>query len=90
VPQSAPTVSPVAVIVPPPVANERADLNLGAICGRLGFTVSAQFLADALHVQPARVDKVAKLYTETQFATICRQLQSHVSAMAELYAPETA
>ena len=75
---------------PTPRADEPATLNLGAICGRLGFTVSAQFLADVLHVQPARTDKASKLYTERQFAVICGQLVSHVSAMAELYAGEPA
>ena len=75
---------------PAPRADEPATLNLGAICGRLGFTVSAQFLADVLHVQPARTDKASKLYTERQFAVICGQLVSHVSAMAELYAGEPA
>lgn len=75
---------------PAPRADEPATLNLGAICGRLGFTVSAQFLSDTLHVQPARTDKASKLYTERQFAVICGQLVSHVSAMAELYAGEPA
>ncbi len=74
---------------PAPRADEPATLNLGTICGRLGFTMTAAFLADTLHVQPARVDKASRLYTERQYALICRQLVSHVSAMAELYAPET-
>ena len=69
---------------------EAATLNLGAICGRLGFTMTAAFLADTLHIQPARVDKASRLYTERQYLLICRQLQSHVSAMAELYAGELA
>jgi hypothetical protein len=73
-----------------PRADEPATLNLGAICGRLGFTVSAQFVADTLGVQPARTEKASKLYTETQFAVICHQLRSHVAAMAELYAGEPA
>jgi hypothetical protein len=63
-------------------------LTLGAICGRLGFTVGGAFLADQLHVRPAATDKRAQLYTETQYQTICRQLLSHVGAMAELYAGE--
>jgi predicted phage-related endonuclease len=75
---------------PSPRAEESATLNLGAICGRLGFTVSAQFLADVLHIAPAKTDKASKLYTEAQFSTICRQLVSHVGAMAELYAGEAA
>lgn len=47
-------------------------------------------MADVLHIQPARTDKASKLYTERQFAVICNQIISHVSAMAELYAGETA
>jgi putative phage-type endonuclease len=96
-PAPAPMVAPApqavsrpAAAPPAPRADEPATLNLGAICGRLGFTVSAQFLADVLHVQPARTDKASKLYTERQFAVICGQLVSHVSAMAELYAGEPA
>lgn len=67
---------------------EPATLSLGAICGRLGFTISGAFLADSLHVRPAATDKRAQLYSESQYQTICRQLLSHVGAMAELYAGE--
>ncbi|HOW49897.1 MAG TPA: YqaJ viral recombinase family protein [Rubrivivax sp.] len=66
-------------------AGEPATLKLGTICDRLGFVISAQFLADVLHIKPARSEGAAKLYTERQFALICGQLRSHVSAMAELY-----
>jgi hypothetical protein len=52
--------------------------------------VSAAFLADVLHVQPARTDKASKLYTESQFGVICQQLVSHVGAMRELYSGEVA
>lgn len=69
-----------------PAANEPATLKLGTICERLGFTVSAAFLAEHLHIQPAEVQGRAALFTETQFQLICRQLLSHVSAMGELYA----
>jgi hypothetical protein len=70
------------------ITEEYATLKLGVICERLGFTVSAAFLADTLHIRPAKAEGASKLYTETQFRTICRQLQSHVGAMAELYAAE--
>lgn len=73
-----------------PAAPEPATLSLGTICGRLGFTVSGDFLRDALHIAPARTDKRAMLYTERQFGLICQQLQSHISAMAELYSGEVA
>jgi putative phage-type endonuclease len=71
-------------------ADEPATLTLGTICGRLGFTVTAAFVADTLHVKPTREERGARYYTEGQFATICRQLVSHCSAMGELYAGETA
>lgn len=77
-----------AIPAPAPKADEPATLKLGVICERLQFTVSAAFLADVLHVAPARIEGRAQLYTESQFRTICRQLVSHVGAMAELYAGE--
>jgi predicted phage-related endonuclease len=97
----APVAAPAAPPPAPPVAPFRsgaaaaaalapATLNLGEICSRLGFTVTSAFLIDALHVPPAKVDRRASLYTEAQFALICRQLVSHISAMAELYAPVAA
>lgn len=72
------------------IADEPATLKLCTICDRLGFTVSAAFLSDALHVKPAKTDGRAMLFRESQFAVICRQLQSHIGAMAELYAGEPA
>lgn len=91
VPVSAASFPPPAASVAAPRADEPATLTLGVICERLGVTVRAEFLADTLHVKPAATPiKGCGLYTETQFATICRQLVSHVSAMAELYAGETA
>ena len=74
-----------------PSPAEPATLTLGMICERLHFTVRADFLADVLHIAPAKVEgKRPGTYTESQFQTICRQLQSHVSAMGELYSPEKA
>jgi predicted phage-related endonuclease len=80
-----------AVAASAPASDEPATLKLGDICGRLGFTVTAAFVADTLHIRPAQaVGNRPGLYTESQFASICAQLVSHVSAMAELYAGETA
>jgi len=90
-PAPAPIAPPATVAPPPPPrADEPATLKLGAICDRLGFVVSAVFLSDTLHIRPARNDGAAKLYTERQYAAICRQLIAHVGAMAELYAPAEA
>ena len=74
-----------------PAANEPATLTLGMICERLQFTVRADFLADVLHVSPAKVEgKRPGTYTESQFQTICQQLQSHIGAMGELYGQQRA
>jgi predicted phage-related endonuclease len=74
-----------------PAANEPATLTLGMICERLQFTVRADFLADVLHVSPAKVEgKRPGTYTESQFALICSQLRSHISAMGELYGQQRA
>jgi hypothetical protein len=82
-----------AAILAAPLApvNEPATLKLGTICDRLGFIVRADFLADSLHIRPAsKADGRPGLYTESQFGVICHQLRSHIGAMAELYAGETA
>jgi putative phage-type endonuclease len=88
-PIQAPTPAPAVVEfkrpVPAPVSDEPATLKLGTICERLGFTVNAAFLADTLNIHPAGTDKRAVLFRESQWPVICRQLTSHISAMAELY-----
>lgn len=91
-PTAAPAATPApAAAAPAPLANEPATLKLGDICARLGFTVTAAFVGDTLHIKPAQaVGNRPGLYTASQFARICEQLVSHVSAMAELYAGETA
>ena len=66
------------------------NLKLGVICERLGVTLTAAFVTHVLHVRPAKTDGRAVLFRQSQFPVICSQLQAHVSAMAELYAGETA
>jgi len=73
-----------------PAGDEPATLNLGVISKRLGFTISAQFLANVLRINPAKVDARSMLYTERQFRQICSELASHVNAMAVLYGKEEA
>lgn len=58
-----------------------STLKLGDICGRLGFTVNADFLA-SLGVHPVATEKNAKLYAEAKFQTICRLISDHVMALA--------
>lgn len=93
VPAVAPTPAPARAASSAPAsgpADEPATLKLGVICERLGFTVTAAFLADVLHITPAATDKTAKLYRESQWPLICRQIMAHVSAMGELYSREVA
>lgn len=66
------------------VAHETQDgptIKLGEICTRLGFTVTADFLA-SLGVSPVATDKNAKLYPASKFPTICRLISEHVMALA--------
>jgi predicted phage-related endonuclease len=63
---------------PAPRVDEPATLKLGEICGRLGFTMTGAFVADTLHVSPARVDGASKLYRESDFGRICNALRDHV------------
>ena len=90
-PAPQPVVAPVASPAAPATCShdEPATLKLGTICDRLGFTVRADFLADVLHVRHSATDKAAKLYRESDWPVICRQLVAHVSAMSELYSSET-
>jgi hypothetical protein len=86
VPQAAPPAAPPARAAAPVRKDEPATLKLGVICERLGFNVTAAFLADVLHIQHSATDKAAKLYRESDWTLICEQLQAHIGAMAELYA----
>jgi hypothetical protein len=58
-----------------------ATIKLGEICARLGFTVTADFLA-SLGVSPVAHEKNAKLYDANKFPTICRLISEHVMALA--------
>lgn len=64
-----------------PANKEAPLLNLGTICSRLGFNVTAQFLEQVLCVPPAGTEKAAKLYTEADWATICRRLRAHITTL---------
>lgn len=92
-PQPAPAPLPaVASAKPAPEARdaEPATLKLGTICERLGYTVTAAFLADVLHIQPAKTEGRSVLFRESQFPVICHQIAAHTAAMAELYTLEAA
>ena len=87
-----PVAPPVAAVRPAaaPSKPEPATLKLGVICERLGFGVTAAFLADTLHVRAAATAGRTVLYRESQWPVICAQLQAHISAMAELYGQQEA
>lgn len=76
-----PSVAPAANVVPiqrpAPATPQPATLNLGAINTRLGFTMNADFVR-RLGIEPAAVDKNARLYSEHQFDLICEALVAHV------------
>ena len=56
-------------------------IKLGEICSRLGFTITAEFLA-SLGYRPVATDKNAKLYAESQWRGICSALVQHISNVA--------
>jgi len=62
-------------------ANEPATLSLGEINARLGITMSAAFVGGTLDVAPAGTNRRALLFTESQFAAICRRLANHAQAV---------
>ena len=55
-------------------------LKLGEINARLGYTVSAEFLASLGFV--ATTERSAKLYREQDFQAICRKIADHTLALA--------
>jgi predicted phage-related endonuclease len=85
-PPPAPTVAVArpAVATQRQAANEPPTLKLGTICDRLGFTVSAAFLADTLGLPPAATDKAAKLYRESDWPRICAALVLHIQGIAQV------
>jgi hypothetical protein len=54
---------------------------LGEINARLGITMSAAFVGGTLGVTPAGTNRRALLFTESQFAAICRRLANHAQAV---------
>jgi putative phage-type endonuclease len=62
-------------------ANEPATLSLGEINARLGITMSAAFVGGTLDVTTAGTNRRALLFTESQFAAICRRLANHAQAV---------
>lgn len=71
-----------ATVTPP-------TLRLGQISERLGFTVTADFLA-SLGFKHSATDKAAKLFHESEFHGICAALQRHIASVQAEFQKETA
>lgn len=63
-----------------------ASLKLGTITERLGFALTADFLANTLGFAPAATDRASKLYHEADFPHICAALVRHVESVQALAA----
>lgn len=61
------------------------ELKLGQMAERLGFVLTASFLAE-LGFEPAATDKAAKLYHESDFPRICAALVMRINAACVLEA----
>lgn len=77
---------PAQVSAPAPAhatADEPATLKLGDINARFGhgFTMTADFVANVLGVTHSATGKAAKLYTETQFRSICYALSQRLAVV---------
>lgn len=66
----------------PALPDAGATMRLGQIGERLGFTLTADFVA-SLGFHPVATDKAAKLYRESDFQNICWALMRHVQAVAQ-------
>lgn len=73
------------VATPTAQVNTGSTIKLGEICTRLGFTVTADFLA-VLGFQAVATERAAKLYREADFPRICAALVSHIQAVSLLRA----
>ncbi|MBI5255399.1 MAG: YqaJ viral recombinase family protein [Burkholderiales bacterium] len=83
-PNQSPALAPAPTVAPlraAPRADEPATLKLGTVCERLGFTMTAAFVGEALKVAPARVDGAARLFRESDFDRICTALQQHIESV---------
>lgn len=69
----------------PAVHASPPSLKLGQIGERLGFTLTADFLA-SLGFAPAATDKNSKLFHEADFSRICSALIAHIQRAQDLRA----
>ncbi len=81
-------VAPVHRPTAPAAEAEAADLRIGAINERLGFTVNADFLLQ-LGFSPAPGKGSHRFYRESQFPAMCRAISAHALQQADKYLPAT-
>lgn len=82
IPQKIPTAQPAAVHQT--ARTEPATLPLGKLCERLGFVVTAEFLA-GLGFEAHR-DRSARLYRESDFPAVCDALVAHIARQRQTFA----
>jgi hypothetical protein len=86
-PAAAPAAAPVAAPVQAPAAadpaGEEATLNIGHMCARLGFQITAPFVIETLKLPPRSTERRAQLYYPSDFIIICDALVSHISLVRE-------
>jgi predicted phage-related endonuclease len=75
--------------VAPASALRAPSLRLGQIGERLGFAVTADFLA-SLGFPPAATDKSAKLYHDTDFTKICGAIAQHAMSVGRQFPAQLA
>lgn len=79
---AAPAVIPMPTRAPAAVPASEPTLKLGTICERLGFNVTAEFLA-SLNFPVVKTDRGAKLYREESFYWMCDAICVRVQAVRD-------
>jgi hypothetical protein len=75
--------SPDLSVITPMFVDDGKTMKLGEICERLGFNLTAQFVA-SLGFEPVAHVKNAKLYRANDFPAICAALVQHINQCAQL------
>ncbi|UXZ44525.1 YqaJ viral recombinase family protein [Pseudomonas soli] len=78
-PEPEPVATPIAAAQQPP-ADDGQRIKLGDIGNRLGFTLTADFLA-SLGFEAVAQERSAKLYRASDFDRICQALVRHIGAV---------
>lgn len=83
---AAPVVAPAAIAAVTPITQPAVDdgqrIKLGDITARLGFTLTADFLA-SIGFEHVGQERAAKLYRASDFPAICGELVQHIQAVQQ-------